>query len=332
VIEGRRKTLAFAALDALGITSLWARLARGVPILAYHGVTARPDDRLRNRRRLHVPVERFVEHLRELSQKWRPLSLRELIEALRDGRPLPPRSVIVTFDDGYRNTRTVAAPLLARFGVPFSLFVLTEPRGRRLWMDRLEAALLSSRSRRLEWRGVPMELEDAAGRERALRRLAGVLQPLGDDRPGALSEIVERLGGEPDEDDDDRDLLGWDEIRDLHASGIDVGAHSDRHEPLTRRAEAEVAEALAGCRRTLEAELGPGAYPFCYPYGAWDPPRAAAVRAAGFTCALTTDPGRNRIDEDPFSLRRFLIGADDDVARLRASLSGLRALAQSGGR
>lgn len=322
--EGRRKKLAFAALDTLGITSLWARLARGVPILAYHGVTARADDPLHNRRRLHLAAGRFAEHLRELTQKWRPVALRELCDALRAGEPLPSRAVVVTFDDGYRNVRTVAAPLLARFGVPFTLFVLTDPPGRRLWTDRLEAALLAAPAGRLEWRGLRLDLHSAQDRCRALNEITRCLGRLGDARTEALEEILQRLGGEPGEADEDRDLLGWDEIRSLRSAGVDVGAHADRHEPLTRRPETDVTTALAGCRRSLEHELGPGPYAFCYPYGAWDPLRAAAVREAGFTCALTTDAGRNRPGQDLYSLRRFLIGADDDVARLRASLGGLR--------
>src|SRR5262249_23247731 len=115
------------------------------------------------------------------------------------------------------------------------------------------------------------------------------------------------------------------------AAGADVGAHADRHERLTHRSAEDPRSGLRACRDTLERQLGPGSFSFCYPYGAWDEGRAALVKEAGFDCALTTDAGRNRPSPDLFALRRFLIGADDDVARLRAALSGLRALLQRGG-
>jgi peptidoglycan/xylan/chitin deacetylase (PgdA/CDA1 family) len=328
VIEGRAKTLAFAALDALGVTEVWARLTGGVTILAYHGVTARPDDNLSNRRRLHVTVGRFVEHLSTLQRSWRPIALRDLVCTLREGKTLPERAVVLTFDDGYRNVGTVAAPLLRRFGVPFTVFVLTDPGGRRLWIDRLEAAVLAATPMHREWRGMSLDLESPAGREAALRALCRAVEGSGDARPDALASVIDLLGGEPTEGDDDRDLLSWDEVRGLRDAGADVGAHSDRHERLTGRPLPGLQDALVACRRALECELGSGPFAFCYPYGAWDAERASAVREAGFSCALTTDPGRNRSRQDLFALQRFLIGADDDVARVRASLSGLRALAQ----
>jgi hypothetical protein len=73
-------------------------------------------------------------------------------------------------------------------------------------------------------------------------------------------------------------------------------------------------------------ELGPGAYALSYPYGAVDRDVAAAARDAGFACALSTLPSLARRGADPFDLPRVLVGADDDLTRLRASLAGLRGL------
>jgi peptidoglycan/xylan/chitin deacetylase (PgdA/CDA1 family) len=155
--------------------------------------------------------------------------------------------------------------------------------------------------------------------------LASLLAASSEDREAAAAAIVASLDvGETA--DEDRDLLTWDEVRAVKGSGIDVGSHADVHEALPRRPPAEVAAALRASRQRLEHELGPGRYPFSFPYGAWDPAARAAVAEAGFSSAATTDPGLNGAGADRFLLRRFLIGADDDRARLRASVSGLRAL------
>jgi peptidoglycan/xylan/chitin deacetylase (PgdA/CDA1 family) len=301
-----------------------------VSILAYHGVTAGADDPLRNRRRLHVPAGRFAEHLKELRRRWQPLPLGEVIDALRSGRPLPRRAVVVTFDDGYRNVRTVAAPLLARFSVPFTLFVMTSPGGSRLWVDRVESSLLAAPAAVLRWRDLALDLRTPRGRLRAMREVTASLDRLGPTRGGAVDEVVQCLGGDASQADDDRDLLTWDEVREMRRSGADIGAHSDRHERLTLRRGEDVRAALRGCRAALEEELAPGPYAFCYPYGDWDASIAAAVREAGFSSAATTEAGLNRVSQDVFALRRSLIGADDDVSRLRAALSGLRSFWKRG--
>ncbi len=77
----------------------------------------------------------------------------------------------------------------------------------------------------------------------------------------------------------------------------------------------------------MARELGTERPALSYPYGA----RAAVVavaRAAGFACAVTGVPALAGHGTDVFELPRFLVGADDDRPRLRASLAGLRRLWQ----
>src|SRR6185312_10355483 len=54
------------------------------------------------------------------------ISLREFVEFTRLGRQLPQRSVVLTFDDGYRSFRQYAYPVLKELGFPGTLFVYTD--------------------------------------------------------------------------------------------------------------------------------------------------------------------------------------------------------------
>jgi peptidoglycan/xylan/chitin deacetylase (PgdA/CDA1 family) len=90
-----------------------------VPILGYHRVGAhRPD---------HVPTvsaEAFERQLALLARfRFRALSLDEVIDRLERGEPPPRRSVVITFDDGYAETHTVAWPILQKFGFCATVFV-----------------------------------------------------------------------------------------------------------------------------------------------------------------------------------------------------------------
>jgi peptidoglycan/xylan/chitin deacetylase (PgdA/CDA1 family) len=326
VVEGVLKTAAFGILRATGILALSEQRARGVAILAYHGVTANDSQgsALRNRRRLHVTAERFEEHLRMLRKRWAVIPLSEVQAILAKGGPMPRRAVVVTFDDGYRNFLTNALPVLERHSVPATLFVLTAV-PRRLWVDRVEAAFQATRKPRLEWTGLDLDLATEQKRIASLDRVIRHLSALDGDRDAAVVSLMQELDADADAPDDDRDLLSWDEIRTLAKAGIEIGCHADRHEALPRRHQMNLANELARARLRLVEELGDRAFPFSYPYGAWTPPIRAAVIAAGFTSAVTTDAVLNGDSADPFLLGRFLVGADDDVVRLRASAAGLRA-------
>lgn len=90
-----------------------------VPILKYHRVGPFKDD--------HVPTvsaEAFERQLAFLARhRYRVISLDELMGFLAQGERMPRRGVVITFDDGYEETYTVAWPLLQRFGFPATVFV-----------------------------------------------------------------------------------------------------------------------------------------------------------------------------------------------------------------
>jgi peptidoglycan/xylan/chitin deacetylase (PgdA/CDA1 family) len=327
MIESSLKRACFGVLNRLGVIVVSEALANGVPILAYHGVTELPGSHSSNLRRLHVSKTLFEGHLALLASQWRPIRLSALCNAMEMKRSLPPRSVVVTLDDGYRNNLTVAWPLLKHFRIPATIFVLTGPRPKtRMWIDRVEAAVWNSAVPGVQWHGRLLRLTTAAEKQKAIAAFAREFICMGEQREAAIESLCASLRVSFEEPDPDRDLLTWDEIRLLRDAGLEIGSHADYHEPLPQRSPKEVGTALTESRETLERELGAGRYALSYPYGAWNQELAGLARQAGFFCAVTTDRGLNRASSDAFGLKRFLVGADDDVLRLRASLSGLRSL------
>ncbi|MEU9333693.1 polysaccharide deacetylase family protein [Streptomyces sp. NPDC048290] len=94
-----------------------------VPILMYHSVAAEPSPATRT---LSVSPEAFAAQLGIVAElRMTPLTTAELAGRWRDGRPLPPRPVLITFDDGYEGVHRHALPVLARHGFPATLFVST---------------------------------------------------------------------------------------------------------------------------------------------------------------------------------------------------------------
>src|SRR5215470_4389456 len=327
--EGHLKRAIFELLEKTGAIAVSEVLARGVAILAYHGVTRSRDGS--NLRRLHVWEGLFEEHLRFLAGHCLPVPLSTLKASRTAMRQSPPRAVAVTLDDGYRNVLTVALPLLSKFRIPATVFVVTGfDQERRMWIDRLEAVIEASSSESIEWGGRTFSLASTAAKTDAIRALTPMFQKIrARDRETALERLGTQLGGAEVRPNVDRDLLTWDEVRALRDSGLEIGSHAECHEPLTEYTPEVVRSALTRSRKTLEAELGPGQYALSYPYGAWNGQLAVLAREAGFYCAVTTDPGVNGPEADPFGLKRLLVGADDDLPRLRASLTGLRYVARA---
>ncbi len=99
----------------------------------YHGFGTRPPGA--DPFNLFVPVRDFEAHLMAIRRYLRPLDLDRFLAGLRTGR-WPPRSVLVTMDDGYASVLTEAAPRLHAAGVPAVAFVCPGRfGGESAWME-----------------------------------------------------------------------------------------------------------------------------------------------------------------------------------------------------
>ena len=92
-------------------------------ILTYHSISP-------GRSPLKISPALFSEQMEWLKGNARAVSLAELLEALQQHKPLPERAVVLTFDDGFRDFDSQAAPVLRRFGFPATVFLPTAFCGR----------------------------------------------------------------------------------------------------------------------------------------------------------------------------------------------------------
>src|SRR5205809_1446369 len=111
----------------LGLTKLFAWLHRNqAVVLCYHGVTRSPHKVSSDPWDLTLDAQIFESQLDFLHKNYNVISLQSFLAAKRKNAPLPPYSVVLTFDDGPRNFYTLAAPLLKKFSLPATVFVITD--------------------------------------------------------------------------------------------------------------------------------------------------------------------------------------------------------------
>ena len=103
------------------------RVAR-VPILMYHYISVPPPGSDRYRLSLSVTPENFDAQMAFLKQAgYHAVTLYDLHDVLAQGKALPDKPVVLTFDDGYTDAFTQAMPILLKYGFVGTFFVLTGP-------------------------------------------------------------------------------------------------------------------------------------------------------------------------------------------------------------
>lgn len=270
--------------------------------------------------RLGTPAA-FEAQMRYLAQGHHLVAMDELFAVFDRGHVLPPRSVMVTFDDAYQDFATVAWPMMKRHGVPATVFVATafpDQPARVFWWDQLQSALSNTSKAALHTPLGKLPLGNTQERTCAYKQLRDHVKTLPHREAMALVEQLYVALGQPPVVND---VLGWDALRRLAAEGVALGAHTQTH-PLMNRVSPEEAvhEAFASLR-DLEREIGAVLPIFAYPNGSFNNAVVDQLKQRGMALAFTTGAGSNNLQNvDWLRLRRNNIGPQATVAVVQSRL------------
>jgi peptidoglycan/xylan/chitin deacetylase (PgdA/CDA1 family) len=220
---------------------------------------------------------------------------RRLIE-----RDFSRRFACFTLDDGYRDNRDFALPVMREFKAPFTVYVASDfAHGiGRLWWIALEMAIARASAIEVPIGGVATRLDTATAtaKQVAYDRLHGWLRglPGEQDMQREINALCARHG--VDQAAICREFcMSWDELKPFADDPlINIGAHSITHCNLARQTREIAGQEMAISRERIEAALQRPVVHLAYPYGdkiAAGAREFALARAAGFKTAVTTRPG-----------------------------------------
>ncbi len=290
---------------------------------------------------MSVCPQRFAEQLECLSRNYQVVSLKSMVEDLRDGGKVADRVVAVTFDDGYADNFFNAKSCLEAYNVSATVFVSTGRIGgnREFWWDELERILLQPSTvpatLRLKVNGDLCEWdlgdatqysaedytsycswnvthnENPTARQRLYRILCQLLRPL---REGEREGVLEQLRSWADVDPVGRHThrcLTSDEVCRLGSGHtVEVGAHGVSHSALSGLSPAEQRSEIQQSKARLEGILGQPVRSFAYPYGTrsdYSDETAKLVREAGFSIGCANFPEMITRGADIYQLPRFIV-------------------------
>lgn len=301
--------------------------ARALLVLIYHRVLPEADSLLPD----EPDAAAFAAQMDLIRQNFNVLPLAEGVRRLA-GRNLPARAVCITFDDGYANNCEVALPILSERRMPATVFVAPGfLSGGRMFNDTvIEAIRRAPPEIDLTGIGLPrLSLPDDASRVAAIARILPILKYLPPrERLERATELADRVGVELPSD-----LMMTDEqVRHLHRSGIEIGAHTVNHPILAKLDETAAQGEIADSRNLLQEIIGAPVTTFAYPNGGpgrdYTARDVALARKAGFELAVSTAWGSASSDRDVFQIPRI---APWDRSALRFGLRMARAYSQRNG-
>ncbi len=333
---GRRQKLARLCQRAgllPGLGRLRDLLREDLRILAYHRVleSIEPPGFHFDLDLVSASAECFRAQMTLIRRRFHPLRFDDLIAHLDAGRRLPPRAVLVTFDDGYDDNYRVAFPILRELDLSAMFFVSTGhvDSGQPYAFDWLVHMLCTTRSTRLdapelgiEW-NLPSAIE---GRRSLAATLLDRIKALDDAAQSAFIARLEREWGLSRRiGHADCRPMSWDQLREMQRGGMEIGSHGVDHRMLAKLPADRLAAEVNESKAALERELGVPAQVLSYPVGgadAFDPGVVSSVRAAGFRLGCSYIAGTSVLrPESCYELRRLPVERDMDLAWFEAMLT-----------
>jgi peptidoglycan/xylan/chitin deacetylase (PgdA/CDA1 family) len=293
------------------LLSLASRAVRGTRtsrllILIYHRVQAVQDPMFPG----EVTADTFDWQMALLRRHCAPVTLADGCALLRDGR-LPDRAVAVTFDDGYADNAAIALPILQRHAIPATFFV--SPGfldGGLMWNDAIIESVRRSSCTSLDLRVVGGERTMSLGSQDTRGAVAELiirsLKHLPQAERGARVSALQQLAGVEAPTDL---MMTSEQVRQLAAAGMDIGAHTMTHPILRTLDDAAARNEIERSRHQLERIIGRRVATFAYPNGRpeedYTQRDRELVAGLGFELAVSTRPGVATRDSDRFQLPRF---------------------------
>ncbi len=247
---------------------------RPVPVLMYHHINPHKGDMVT------ITPEAFegqMEYLQRVG--YRALKIQELVSYINGRLTLPQRAVVVTFDDGWLDNYMYAFPILKKYKINATVFLIT---------NRVENASAFN---------PPISPLKLRGEQRGVTSI-----PTHEE-----SKLLIEKG------EAHKVALNWKLIKEMSDSGmIEFYSHTKSHAKCNSLPEKELVEELKGSREIIEKRLDSPCPYFCWPYGKYNGLAVNVAKKVGYKAIFTTNHGVVETGSDPFAINRIIV--KDSVA------------------
>ncbi len=327
----KKKILAFILYYSglIWLKLLYMRIfgARNLRILCYHRVMDIDyrhfefDDEV-----VDAAVADFDRQMRFVARHFNVIGFKELEEYKRRGI-FPKNSLIVTFDDGYKDFYTNAYPVLKRYKMPATIFLTTGHIGtnRLFWWDKLAFFIKNTPKKEISithnGNTYKYDLSTYARRQQSLNALNRLMKKIKNEEREVIIGFIEKSAGIKIDPSATKDMiLSWEDIKTMSNNSIEFGAHSVTHPLLSYLPPAKIEREIFLSKKKIEQQIKEPVAVFAYPCGVYNEMCKEAVKKAGFAFGCTYTKGVNNFKTDSYELKRIGVNYTMKVQFLKVLL------------
>ena len=258
--------------------------------------------------------------LKTLKNNYTFISLEHATEMIKGSLPLIKNAIVLTIDDGYKNSIKYGLPIFEYLKIPVTIFVSTNHIEKRIpfWFDRLDYALQQIQSDKMveiAGKSYFLNVSNIANTKKIYKNIRDYVKSLKMNDFEMVSEFnflskqLEDESGKKIEDifenDDWSSILSWDDIKNVDTELVDWGSHSVDHIRLNLINNDIAKKQVIESKRQIEKNTGKVCKHFCYPYGGYNDKIVSITKRSGYHAAVTVEEGTNKKYSNLFKLKRI---------------------------
>jgi len=285
-------------------------------ILLYHGVTNSLSDGIENFSYKHIPIEEFEKQIGFLKKNCTILSMDDVVNISKEGAAWPKNAVAVTFDDGFKNNYTTAAPILEKYDCPATFYICAGMINTDLmfWVDKIEDCINRTSKREISIlleKRVILSLNGYVEKISALTKIKKYCKLSNVDiKNRVISELIDETEINPSSNSSQNyKMMSWEEVRKLNSTSLfNFGGHTLYHDVMTAQKIQDIVTDIDTTLNLLNYNLKQITRHFAYPEGQINHYSGLVINALvdrGVVCCPSAIDGVNT-DEDLFNLKRIM--------------------------
>jgi peptidoglycan/xylan/chitin deacetylase (PgdA/CDA1 family) len=277
-----------------------------VAIITYHRICPKNN----NWSLEPTPPHLFRQQMEYFLKHYELISLIELVRRLLEGKNLPQKAVIITFDDSYTDTYLYAYPFLKEHHIPATFFLTTGPikNNTLFWWDKVGYIIQHMKISEFNLFELGnFLLSSDKDRLRVQANITEALKLINEDRKSFLINKLLDISGVDIPSNLTKELiLSWDQVKDMSNNGITFGAHTVNHSILTNMPLKQAEWEITQSKRDIENVLNKDINLFSYPNGDFNFDLISIIKESGFDCAVSFGKGKFiTFNDNVFALIRF---------------------------
>ena len=287
-------------------------------ILLYHGVSKTESVGIENYSGKHVRESVFLDQMKFIKKNCNILSIDDVVEISNEGKNYPHGSVVVSFDDGFRNNYTAAVPILDDLKIPAVFYIPSGMVGTNImfWVDQLENCINSTEKKRVRIKLDEIcEYEISTDEEKidAIENIKKFCKQNDKLRKEILAELIDQCQVTPDSSySKNYEKITWEELHEMNNNRLfTIGGHSLYHDILSELELSVMRQDVLLSIKLLEYNLQTPIKHYSYPEGQpnhYNENVINALKDNGIICCPSAVNGINGYKTDLFDLKRIMVG------------------------